>query len=574
MLKYINMLKINKIIFFISVFCGILFFPFIANSSINFGTIQNQIISNHNFQNIIPISGKDIQKIQKLKSESILDLTEKIQRYKEIIKSPLRDCSNKTYYSDCFFIRTYNNGEKYYGDFKSNYRHGKGYYEFTNGTAYLGDWKYGKYNGYGTLSYSNGLSFSGKWFKGKREGRGQLKDINGTVLYNGYWKKDKKSGYFFYIDKSGKFKWRIYKNGKGLAYKDVPIEVKVLQDFLSGKLSAIAYNEIINGPKLFDYSNHCDFNTIKGISKKYLNPIVIHQINGRSLRRFVVINPQNSKEIIQKAYINSRTFPFNFKYKIQRNSNKKLFFDIQDKILNENSNFNGVLWGHNTTIKNIEHLNYEETFASILIKTRADDEEVYLSNLKRYFGQPIGKIISYWSEKRIAYEFNRILLSGVQKYRNGDSRQSSYTTSSKIYYCPTDKVNILLEEYRKNLIPKLKSANQLRYASLKKQDEMDKKQRLEEEQKRKKRLAERKKKEKERERKTTQRGGWKCIPYGFSTEGNTKYCLASCSKPGVRVSRYGLWKTINKFQECGLAMGYLPSGSVSGIGTWEGPRWR
>jgi len=103
---------------------------------------------------------------------------------------------------------------------------------------------------------------------------------------------------------------------------------------------------------------------------------------------------------------------------------------------------------------------------------------------------------------------------------------------------------------------------------------MDKKQRLEEEQKRKKRLAERKKKEKERQRKTTQRGGWKCIAYGFSTEGNTKYCLASCSKPGVRVSRYGLWKTINKFQECGLAMGYLPSGSVSGIGTWEGPRWR
>ena len=51
---------------------------------------------------------------------------------------------------------TFQNGDKYVGEFKNGNRNGQGTYTFSNGDIYVGEWKDGKQNGQGTYTYSNG----------------------------------------------------------------------------------------------------------------------------------------------------------------------------------------------------------------------------------------------------------------------------------------------------------------------------------------------------------------------------------------------------------------------------------
>ncbi len=68
------------------------------------------------------------------------------------------------------YVVTYQNGDKYDGEFLKNRRHGQGTYFFNNGDKYIGGWKYNKEHGQGTYFFNNGGKFTGEWVNGKQIG--------------------------------------------------------------------------------------------------------------------------------------------------------------------------------------------------------------------------------------------------------------------------------------------------------------------------------------------------------------------------------------------------------------------
>ena len=57
---------------------------------------------------------------------------------------------------------TYDNGEKYEGDWESG-RYKKGKYSYKNGDVYEGEWGMSLRNGYGTCLYADGHKYEGIW---------------------------------------------------------------------------------------------------------------------------------------------------------------------------------------------------------------------------------------------------------------------------------------------------------------------------------------------------------------------------------------------------------------------------
>ena len=61
---------------------------------------------------------------------------------------------------------------------------------YENGDKYVGDWKDDKRYGKGKQTYKDGKSFVGKWRKDKREGEGKLMDENGVIIEEGEYEDD------------------------------------------------------------------------------------------------------------------------------------------------------------------------------------------------------------------------------------------------------------------------------------------------------------------------------------------------------------------------------------------------
>lgn len=91
-----------------------------------------------------------------------------------------------------FGKKRYSN-DTYEGQFKSNFRHGRGVYIWSNGEKYEGDWVEGKKEGQGTLTLINGNKYIGGFKNDNREGKGVEYDKNGNILYNGQWKNNKRT---------------------------------------------------------------------------------------------------------------------------------------------------------------------------------------------------------------------------------------------------------------------------------------------------------------------------------------------------------------------------------------------
>lgn len=81
----------------------------------------------------------------------------------------------------------------YDGEFKNDYKAGKGTMSYPNGNIYTGEWKKHQMHGKGTMEYSNGNVYEGEWKDGKRNGFGTMTYANGEV-YKGEWKNGKKQG--------------------------------------------------------------------------------------------------------------------------------------------------------------------------------------------------------------------------------------------------------------------------------------------------------------------------------------------------------------------------------------------
>ena len=91
---------------------------------------------------------------------------------------------------------TYNNGDKYEGEWKDWVHHGQGTYAWLEGDSYEGEWKNGKFHGQGILSChderGDKFKYKGSFAKGKYHGHGKFIDPIGNN-YVGQWEEGVKN---------------------------------------------------------------------------------------------------------------------------------------------------------------------------------------------------------------------------------------------------------------------------------------------------------------------------------------------------------------------------------------------
>lgn len=69
----------------------------------------------------------------------------------------------------------YTNGNKYRGQKKGNFKHGRGRYDLADGSYFEGEWSENKINGNGTLYFKNGKpEYEGEWRNDLFNGWGTL----------------------------------------------------------------------------------------------------------------------------------------------------------------------------------------------------------------------------------------------------------------------------------------------------------------------------------------------------------------------------------------------------------------
>jgi hypothetical protein len=79
---------------------------------------------------------------------------------------------------------TYDNGESYKGEWKSDVIDGYGEYIWPNGDRYVGNYKRGKRDGSGVMYYQNGDMFTGNWRNGMKDGQGTFTSNSTTKTGN------------------------------------------------------------------------------------------------------------------------------------------------------------------------------------------------------------------------------------------------------------------------------------------------------------------------------------------------------------------------------------------------------
>ena len=97
---------------------------------------------------------------------------------------------------------TYADGSEYYGEFKDDKKNGQGIYTWANGDKYVGEWKGDKENGQGTYTYAGLGKYVGEWKDGKNNGQGIETYADGDK-YVGEYKDDEKNGQGTYTFASG-----------------------------------------------------------------------------------------------------------------------------------------------------------------------------------------------------------------------------------------------------------------------------------------------------------------------------------------------------------------------------------
>ena len=93
------------------------------------------------------------------------------------------------YYDNRFGTVTFDNGEKYVGEWKDNKAHGQGTFTSVNGDKYVGEIRDHKRHGQGTYTRANGDKYVGEFSDDKRHGQGTLYAADGTILQEGYWER-------------------------------------------------------------------------------------------------------------------------------------------------------------------------------------------------------------------------------------------------------------------------------------------------------------------------------------------------------------------------------------------------
>ena len=112
-------------------------------------------------------------------------------------------------WSFCFGTASFDNGNRYVGEFKNGEYNGQGTFTTANGDKFVGEWMNGHIEGRGTEFLANGDTYVGKWDRGmlrqgtvtfaqggnyvgelrdgKPNGQGTLFASNGSVINKGIW---------------------------------------------------------------------------------------------------------------------------------------------------------------------------------------------------------------------------------------------------------------------------------------------------------------------------------------------------------------------------------------------------
>ena len=105
-------------------------------------------------------------------------------------------------WDNCHGTFIWSNGDKYFGEWKSNMTHGKGKFTYANGDEYVGLLKDNLKHGLGKYTYSNGDEYEGEWKDNSKYGLGEYIHANGDE-YVGEWKDNLKHGHGEYTHANG-----------------------------------------------------------------------------------------------------------------------------------------------------------------------------------------------------------------------------------------------------------------------------------------------------------------------------------------------------------------------------------
>ena len=88
------------------------------------------------------------------------------------LASDLPPCPSSGYFHNCFGTYSWDDGDKYTGEWRDDEKNGQGTYTYASGDKYVGEWKNGKKDGQGTYTYADGENYVGAHKDGERNGQG------------------------------------------------------------------------------------------------------------------------------------------------------------------------------------------------------------------------------------------------------------------------------------------------------------------------------------------------------------------------------------------------------------------